>query len=128
MAIDPGLVDWVTEALAPDGVVTMRPMMGGAMLYCDGIVFALIHDGELWFKADGDSDALWDAAGCDRFIYAMGEGRVGTFDYRRAPAEVYDDADAMREWAGHAVAAGMRAGPRRPRRRRAVRPQPPGTG
>lgn len=128
MAIDPGLIDWVTEALAPDGTVTARAMMGGAMLYCDGTVFALVHDGELWFKADGDSDALWDAAGCDRFIYAMGEGRVGTFNYRRAPADVYDDPDAMREWAGHAVAAGMRAGPPRPRRRRSARPSSSGTG
>ncbi len=37
-------------------------------------------------------------------------------NYRRAPADVYDDAEALREWAGMAVAAGLRA-PRRRRRK-----------
>jgi hypothetical protein len=32
MAVDEGLVAWVTEALEPVGKVTMRRMMGGA---CD---------------------------------------------------------------------------------------------
>jgi TfoX/Sxy family transcriptional regulator of competence genes len=41
MAIDEGLVAWVTEAMAPEGVVTRRAMMGGATLYLDGAVFAI---------------------------------------------------------------------------------------
>ena len=38
-------------------------MMGGATLYCDGTVFAILAFDELWFKADAESDAAWDAAG-----------------------------------------------------------------
>jgi DNA transformation protein len=113
MSIDQGLIDWIGEALAPLGIVTQRRMMGGATLYLDGTVFAIISSGsELWFKADAVSDAIWDKADCPRFTYEMGEGRTGTMNYRRAPEDVYDDADAMRHWARIAVEAGTR-GPRK---------------
>jgi DNA transformation protein and related proteins len=115
MAFDTGLIDWVAEALAPVGVVTHRRMMGGATLYCDGTVFAILADDVLWFKADATSDALWDEAGCTRFTFTMGEGREGTMNYRRAPDDVYDDADAMREWAALGIAAGQRAPVRKKR-------------
>ena len=109
MAVDPGLLAWVEEALAPVGTVTKRAMMGGATLYLDGTIFAIVANDLLWFKADATSDAVWDDAGCARFTYEMGEGRTGTMNYRRAPDDVYDDADALREWALLAVAAGARA-------------------
>lgn len=116
MAIDAGLVAWVEEALTPIGSVSRRAMMGGATLYLDGIIFAIIDDNLIWFKADATSDAMWDSAGCPRFSFTMGEGRVGSMNYRRAPDDVYDDADAMREWAMHGVAAGQRAPARKPRK------------
>lgn len=112
MAFDRGLIDWVAEALEPVGAVTHRSMMGGATLYCDGVVFAIVGDDALWFKADTLSDAGWDAAGAPRFTYEMGEGRTGSMNYRRASDDVYDDADAMRRWAGLALEAGAR-GPRK---------------
>lgn len=108
MAFDRGLVDWVAEAMEPVGPVTYRPMMGGATLYCDGVVFAIIGDDALWFKADKVSDAEWDAAGAPRFTFEMGEGRTGSMNYRRAPDDVYDDADSLRHWAGLALEAGRR--------------------
>ncbi|WP_010214361.1 TfoX/Sxy family protein [Sphingomonas sp. PAMC 26621] len=109
MAVDPGLIAWVEEALAPVGGVTKRAMMGGATLYLDGTIFGIVAGDLLWFKADAESDGAWDAAGCARFSYDMGEGRTGTMNYRRAPDDVYDDADALRDWALLGVAAGMRA-------------------
>ena len=109
MAVDEGLVAWVEEAMEPVGTVTRRAMMGGATLYCEGTIFAIISMDALWFKADAVSDAEWDAAGCVRFRYEIGEGRVGTMNYRRAPDDVYDDGDEMRRWATLALAAGARA-------------------
>jgi DNA transformation protein len=108
MSIDIGLYEWVQEALAPMGAVTMRKMMGGATLYLDGIVFAILADDDLWLKADAETDAEWDAAGCPRFTAEMA-GRTATMNYRRAPDEVHDDADALQRWASLAVAAGLRA-------------------
>jgi DNA transformation protein len=107
MSVDDGLFAWVQEALEPLGTVTMRKMMGAAVLYLDGIVFAVLDD-ELWFKADAESASAWDAAGCDRFTFTSKDGRVETMNYRRAPSDVYDDAEAMQRWARLALEAGNR--------------------
>jgi DNA transformation protein and related proteins len=115
MAFDAGLVAWAAEAMAP-GHVTHRAMMGGATLYCDGTVFAIVVADALWFKADAASDAEWDAAGSERFTYPRGDGTLASMNYRRAPDEVMDDADAFRRWAGLALEAGARA-PVRKRKR-----------
>lgn len=116
MAVDQGLVDWVTEAMAPLGTVTIRKMMGGAVLYLDGSVFALVHDGELWIKADAESNPVWDAAGhTDRFTVSFKDGSIDQMNYRRAPSDAYDDPDALREWASLGVAAGLRAPKKKPK-------------
>lgn len=109
MSVDTGLIDWVAEALAPMGEVTKRHMMGGATLYLNATVFAIIsQDGALWFKADAATDAVWDAAGCVRFTFDMG-GKTGSMNYRRAPDDVYDDAESMQRWTALAAEAGQRA-------------------
>jgi len=113
MSIDDGLSAWIQDALEPLGTVTKRAMMGGATLYMDGIVFAILADDALWFKADAETDALWDAAGCERFSMTFKDGRVGTMNYRRAPADAYDDADALHHWARLAAEAGIRGTARR---------------
>ena len=117
MAADQGLIDWLAEAMAPVGAVTKRAMMGGATLYCDGVIFAIVsHDGVLWFKADATSDAEWDATGCARFTYDMG-GKTGSMNYRRAPEDVYDDPDDLRRWGLLGLAAGRRAPAKKPKKR-----------
>lgn len=118
MAVDPGLVELVTEALEPLGSLSSRAMMGGRTLYLDGTVFAILGDDKLWFKADAESDAAWDAMGAPRFTYEFADGRVGSMNYRRAPDEVYDDADEMRRLALLALEAGRRAPPKKPRAKR----------
>lgn len=121
MSVDPGLIAWMEEALAPLGHLTMRKMMGGATLYLDGVAFAIVGEDQLWLKADAQSDAIWDAEGCERFTYTFKNGRVGTMNYRRAPLDVHDDLEAMQRWARLALEAGTRAAaakkPRKPKRR-----------
>lgn len=117
MSVDEGLYAWVEEALEPLGPVSMRKMMGGATLYLDGAIFAIMDEGELWFKADAESDATWDAEGCERFSVTFKDGRIDTMNYRRAPTDVYDDSEAMQRWARLAVKAGLRgAAKKRPKR------------
>ena len=117
MSVDEGLYAWVQEALEPLGRVSMRKMMGAAVLYLDGTVFAVLDDSELWLKSDVETDATWDEAGCERFAITLKDGRVDTMNYRRAPSDVYDDAEALQLWAGLAVEAGLRsAAKKRPRK------------
>ena len=117
MSIDESLYAWVEEALEPLGTVSLRKMMGGATLYLDGIIFAILDDGELWFKSDAESDSIWDAERCQRFSVTFKDGRIDTMNYRHAPTDVYDDAEAMQRWARLAVEAGLRgAAKKRPRK------------
>jgi DNA transformation protein len=117
MSVDEGLYAWVQEALEPLGTVTMRRMMGGATLYLDGIIFAILDEGEIWFKADEETNAVWDAEGCERFSVTFKDGRVDTMNYRRGPSDVYDDAEAMQHWAQLAAEAGARGmAKRKPRK------------
>lgn len=120
MAFDEGLYALVQEALEPPGSVTMRKMMGGATLYLDGAIFAILDEDQIWFKADATSDAVWDAQGCERFSMTFKDGRVETMNYRRAPGEVYDDPEALQRWAALAHEAGLRgAAKRKPRKAKA---------
>jgi DNA transformation protein len=108
MAIDEGLYAWVEEALEPRGRLTMRKMMGGATLYLDGIIFGIMVDGELWLKSDAEADPVWDAASRERFTVTFKDGTVDSMNYRRAPSDVYDDAEEMQRWVSVSVEAGRR--------------------
>lgn len=122
MAFDESLYEWVQEALEPVGRVTMRRMMGAAVLYLDGTVFAVVDEEQIWLKSDGESDPIWDAEGCERFTFTSKDGRVETMNYRRAPLDVYDDPEAMQRWARLALAAGLRsAAKKKPRKKDAPR-------
>jgi DNA transformation protein len=126
MSFDEGLYAWVQEAMEPLGRVTMRKMMGGATLYLDGTIFAILVDEGLWLKADAESNAIWDAEGCEKFAVTFKDGKVDVMNYRRAPLAVYDDPEAMQRWAALAVEAGARgAAKRKPRSssRRRLGPQ-----
>jgi DNA transformation protein len=116
MSFDEGLYAWVQEALEPLGRVTMRKMMGGATLYLDGTIFAILVEDELWLKSDAEADAIWDAQGCEKFSITFKDGKVDVMNYRRAPLDVYDDPEAVQRWAQLAVEAGARGtAKRRPR-------------
>ena len=112
MSIDEGLFAWISEALEPLGAVTKRAMMGGATLYLDGTVFAIMDEGELYLKADDQTNHVWDEARCARFTMEMA-GKPASMNYRRAPDEVYDDPEAMQRWARLALEAGQRAAAKR---------------
>ena len=117
MAFDESLYTLVQESLAPLGVVTMRKMMGGATLYLDGTIFAILDEDEIWFKGDDETNAIWDAEGCERFSMTFKDGRIDTMNYRRGPADVYDDPGAMQRWAQLAHEAGLRgAAKKKPKR------------
>ena len=86
-------------------------------VYMPGWNLAISDDGEIWFKADAESAAVWDEAGCERFTFTSKDGRVEVMNYRRAPSDVYDDPEAMQRWAQLAVEAGLRgAAKKRPKK------------
>lgn len=107
MSYDPSLIDWVREACEPIGHVTARRMFGGAGLYLDGVIFAILGLDDLWFKSDALIDAEWDKIAPERFTVEM-RGKPASMNYRRAPADAHDDPDALRRYAELALEAARR--------------------
>lgn len=98
----------VTEQLAGLGTITARRMFGGQGLYCDGLFIAIISGEKLYFKADAPTQPEFEARGLPRFGYRA-RGKAVQLMYYEAPAEVFDEAQAMRHWGRLALAAAVRA-------------------
>lgn len=99
-------VDFAIEELAPLGVITSRYMFGGWCLYCDGSVFAIVADGALFLKGDGENIPRFEARGLKPF--KPFPDRDDVMKYFQAPPEIFEDPAAMRDWCGGALAAGRR--------------------
>ena len=106
MAVSKAFLDMLIEMLAPLGTVTSRRMFGAAAIYCDGLVFALVNDDELFFKADTFTRQRFADEGQNPFTY---EGKSGTISlpYWQAPVRLFEEPDEMLTFARDALAAKM---------------------
>ena len=102
-------VEHVVEMLQPLGDVSARSMFGGWGVYCDGLMFALIANDELYLKGDDQTKAEYAAASMAPFIYenAKGTKRI-EMSYYAATAEAMDDPVELLQWAKKGVAAAAR--------------------
>jgi DNA transformation protein and related proteins len=108
MAVSQNFLEMLSDLLAPVGAITARKMFGGASLYADGVLFALVDDDVLYLKADQTTSARYQAEGLKPFTY---EGKTGpvSMSYWRAPERLYDEPDEMAEWTREALAVARRA-------------------
>jgi DNA transformation protein len=56
MAVNPEYKAYVLDQLAPLGPVTARAMFGGAGIYLDGVMFALITRADVLYFRTGDAN------------------------------------------------------------------------
>ncbi len=103
---DPFL-DQVKECLAGVGAVTVRRMFGGAGVYADDVMFALVADDRLYFKADDRTRGMFEAEGLEPFVYE-GKGKPVRMSYWQIPDRLFDDPEEMTDWARAALAAALR--------------------
>ena len=97
------------EMLAPLGPVQIRRMFGGAGVFLDGLMFGLVSDDVLYFKADDGNRAAYEAESMAPFTYAKQGGRATLTSYWRAPERLLDEHDELEAWARAAVGAARRA-------------------
>ena len=107
MAPSASFLDYAKDLFSPFGEISIRKMFGGAGIYCDGAIFAIIGDDDIWFKVDDVTRAEFEAAGLHPFEVEM-NGKTGTMSYYNAPEEIFDDNDALRHWTGLALGASAR--------------------
>jgi DNA transformation protein len=97
--------------------VVVRRMFGGLGVFRDGLMFALVADGTLYFKVDAASRASFEGEGGRPFRY-VGKGREIALGYVTPPDLIFDDEDALRYWSDLAFDAARRgAALKRPRAR-----------
>ena len=108
MAVSTGFSEMLQDVLAPLGRIAVRRMFGGAGVYCDGVMFGLVVDGDtLFLKGDDTTKAAFEAEGCGPFVYG-GKGKPITMSYWRMPDRLLDDSDEMADWARTALAVARR--------------------
>lgn len=104
--------DDIQELFSAFGVVAVRRMFGGAGIYADSIMFALVADGVIYLKADELSAPAFERENLPPFTYETKDGKRGVMSYRRMPERLYDDPDELASWARAALAAAQRSGVR----------------
>ncbi|MDX2309187.1 MAG: TfoX/Sxy family protein [Hyphomicrobium sp.] len=117
MTASAAYLELVADVLRPSGSVVVRRMFGGAGIYRNGLMFALVADDVLYLKFDTQTAEHFAGEGLEPFVYEK-DGRQVAMSYRRAPERVFEDPDEALLWARRAFDAAIRsAAPKiRPRR------------
>ncbi|HUV35707.1 MAG TPA: TfoX/Sxy family protein [Patescibacteria group bacterium] len=106
MAVSEAYLRYVVDQLAVFGPVAPRRMFGGAGLYRNGTMFALIADDVLYFKVDDSNRQDYETMDSEPFRpYA---GKTTVMSYYEVPADIVENRDELAAWAIGAYAAALR--------------------
>lgn len=97
----------LSEVFAIFGHITSRRMFGGHGIYHDGLMFGLVVNEQLYFKADALSRPQFTDLGLLPFTY-LRQGKPTQLSYYLAPEDIFDEPDAARYWAVLAFEAALR--------------------
>jgi len=100
--------DFVRELWADLKPIEIKRMFGGAGVFRDGLMFAMVIDDALWLKVDDAFKKELKAEGSAPFIWEPKTGpRVGEkidLGYWRLPDAALDDPDDAVKWGRKALA------------------------
>lgn len=86
------------------GDITTRRMMGGACLYCDGTIFAIVHpEGGTLMKAQGAFIDKMRDMGQSQWTYSRDGGPERAMPYWTLPDEALDDPELACDLAREAL-------------------------
>lgn len=108
MPNSPEFIEHLTDLFGDDAPVTVRRMFGGAGVFRDGLMFALIVDDTLYFKADDRNRPDFEAAAMEPFTYTRGEKRT-SMSYWACPPHLLEDGEAFADWSRKAFEAALAA-------------------
>jgi DNA transformation protein len=100
--------EFVRELFAGLGQVQIKRMFGGAGVYADGLMFALLADETIYIKTDDTLKAALTEEGSGPFVWTPNKGpRAGEsveMSYWRLPEAALDDPELASRWAEKALA------------------------
>jgi DNA transformation protein and related proteins len=108
LSVSASFKEFITEQMAGFGPVTIRAMFGGAGVYRDGLMFALLDDEVLYLKVDDSNRPDFLAENLTPFTYGK-EGKKVDLGYFRIPERCLDDVDEMALWCRKAFDVALKA-------------------
>lgn len=114
--------EFVRELFAGLGQVQIKRMFGGAGVYADGLMFALLADETIYIKTDDTLKAALTEAGSGPFVWTPNKGpRAGEsveMSYWRLPEAALDDPELASRWAEKALAVARSKATAKPKARK----------
>ena len=109
--------EFVMELFAPMGAVAVRRMFGGAGVFRDGLMFALLADDVIYLKTDAAFRAELEAEGSEPFLWTRpSDGKVSDMGYLSLPTDAMDEPDLASEWGRKAFAVALAANAKKPKK------------
>lgn len=100
-------LDYLHDLFSAFAPVTTRAMFGGHGVYRDGTIIGLVIDDALYLKADQQTRAVFQASGCEPFLYEA-KGKAVPMSYWSVPEDALDSPQDFRPWAQLAWEAALR--------------------
>ena len=97
MPVSDEFLDYIVDQLSGWAEVSVRRMFGGAGLYCEGKMFALVADDVAYLKVDDSNREDFERAGSEAF--QPFEEKKMTMGYYEIPVDVLEDREELGGWA-----------------------------
>jgi DNA transformation protein len=88
-------VEYVMDQLGTLGGLVRERFFGGVALKSQGLMFAMIMDGSLYFAVDERLRKRYQDLGSRCFSYDTKKGRVEVTRFYEVPADLVEDADGL---------------------------------
>lgn len=102
-------LDYVKELFEDIDGITYRKMFGGCGIYKNGVAFAFLIKGSLYFRVDDISRKDFEEHGSQPFVFHTKTGtRIGR-DHLELPPAILEDPDELVTWVEKAYMAARKA-------------------
>jgi len=117
VAADPEFIAYCEEIFSGLGAVRVGRLFGGAALYIDDAMFAMVQGNQLYMKADAQLAKAYADAGSDPFFYQTRSGVRIIPGLMGLPDSALEDPDEALAWARRSLVPAELAALARQRKR-----------
>jgi DNA transformation protein len=116
--VSDGFKEFVIDLLIDFGPVTVRNMFGGAGVYAEGVMFAILANDTFYLKTDEASSRAFASEGMEPFAYSASGKPAIALPYWEVPPRLLEEPQELASWAREAHRIASAAKSKAPRKRR----------